>query len=168
MPPCSFCRMNSPSGTSYSLESAIQRSQQFRAAGRTIVTTNGTFDLLHAGHLFLLSQARLHGDVLIVGVNSDASVKRYKGPDRPHESQDIRAQNVAGYADVVFVFDDDDPRSWLPLIRPHVHVNAATYGAECVEADVLRTIGARLVLVPVRPELGSTTERLQRSSHDPS
>ncbi len=156
--------MHAPGHTPYSLAEAVLHAERCRAAGKTIVTTNGTFDLLHAGHLFLLSQARLQGDVVIVGVNSDASVKRYKGPDRPREPQNIRAQNVAGHADFVFIFDDDDPRPWLPLIRPHVHVNAATYGVECVEAGVLRWIGARLVLVPVRPELGSTTANLRGSS----
>lgn len=132
-----------------------------RASGKTVVTTNGTFDLLHAGHQFLLSEARKHGDILIVGVNSDASVRRYKGPDRPAEPEAVRAEKVAAFADVVFIFGDDDPRPWLPLIHPDVHVNAESYGKECVEAPVLKEIGALLVLVPARPDLGSTTEILR-------
>ena len=146
------------------LREAVLHAERSRLEGKIIVTTNGAFDLFHAGHRFLLSEARKHGDLLIVGVNSDTSVKRNKGPDRPRESEQTRAQNVAEYADLVFIFDDDDPRPWLPLIHPHAHVNAETYGKECVEADVLRKIGARLVLVPVRPELGSTTGNLKRSS----
>lgn len=151
-------------GVVMSLQEAAQAAESARTAGRRVVTTNGTFDLLHDGHRFLFAQARSHGDLLIVGVNSDASVRRSKGPDRPREPQAARARNVAVYADIVFVFDDDDPRPWLPAIRPHVHVNAATYGPQCVEAAVLRSIGAELVLVPVRPEFGSTTERLRRAS----
>jgi D-beta-D-heptose 7-phosphate kinase/D-beta-D-heptose 1-phosphate adenosyltransferase len=95
-------------------------------------------------------------------VNSDASVRRSKGPDRPVESHDIRAQKTAAFADAVFVFDEEDPRAWLPQIHPHVHVNAATYGEDCIEAPVLRAIGAALILVPVRPDLGSTSEILRR------
>lgn len=151
-------------GVVVSLREAAQAAESARAVGRRVVTTNGTFDLLHDGHRFLFAQARSHGDLLIVGVNSDASVRRHKGPDRPREPQAVRARNVAAYADIVFVFDDDDPRPWLPLLRPHAHVNAATYGAACVEAASLRAIGAELVLVPVRPELGSTTEHLRRTS----
>jgi rfaE bifunctional protein nucleotidyltransferase chain/domain len=138
--------------------------QEQRGKGRTVVTTNGAFDLLHPGHVFLLSEARRQGDVLIVGVNSDVSVKRYKGAGRPIEPQDARGAKVAAYADRVFIFDDDDPRAWLRELRPDVHVNASTYGEECVEAPVLREIGARLVLVPVRPELGSTSAIIARRS----
>lgn len=155
-------------GAVVSLKEAADMAKVVRASGKKIVTTNGAFDLFHEGHRFLLSQARLHGDFLIVGVNSDASVKKQKGSDRPRQPQDTRARKVAEYADSVFIFDDDDPRPWLPLIRPHVHVNAETYGKECVEAEVLREIGARLVLVPVLPELGSTTANLQRSSRKSS
>ncbi len=138
--------------------------QEARAAGKTVVTTNGTFDLFHPGHLFLFTEARKQGDVFIVGVNSDASVKRYKGPDRPIESQDVRAGRLAHHADAVFIFDDDDPRGWLRLIYPDIHVNAATYGKDCIEAEVLSDIEAELVLVPVRSELGSTTEIIQKRS----
>lgn len=144
-----------------SLDDVVQFAQKARADGKKIVTTNGTFDLLHPGHLFLLTQARQRGDVLIVGVNSDASVKRYKGTGRPIESQEVRAGRLTGHADAVFIFDDDDPRPWLPKIRPHVHANAATYGRNCVEATVLRDIGAELALIPVQTALGSTTEILK-------
>lgn len=144
-----------------SLQEAAVVAEKARAEGKTIVTTNGTFDLLHAGHLFLLSEARKQGDVLMVGVNSDASVRRYKGPGRPIEPEQVRAEHIAAHADAVFIFDDDDPRGWLKKIHPHVHANAETYGPECIEAPVLRQIGARLHLVPVKKELGSTTEKLQ-------
>lgn len=143
------------------MDGAVQAAEEARAAGKTVVTTNGSFDLLHPGHIFLLTEARALGDVLIVGVNSDASVKRYKGPTRPIEPQDVRAAHVAEYADTVFIFDDDDPREWLKKIRPNVHANAETYGKDCIEAPVLAEIGARLALIPVKPDLGSTTEKLR-------
>lgn len=138
--------------------------EHWRKKGKTIVTTNGTFDLLHKGHLFLLEECRKQGDILIVGINSNASVKRYKGQDRPIEDEKIRAQNVSAYADAVFIFEDDDPREWLKSIRPDVHCNAATYGEGCIEAPVVKEIGARLHLVPIKKELGSTTQIIQEQS----
>ncbi len=143
------------------IAAAAMFAAEARKSGKRIVTTNGAFDLLHPGHRFLLEEAKAQGDVLIVGVNSDASVRGSKGPGRPVELQDIRARKVAAYADAVFVFDDPDPRPWLPSIRPDMHVNAETYGRDCIEAPVLREIGATLVLVPVRKELGSTSEILR-------
>lgn len=143
---------------------AATLAKKARAEGKTVVTTNGAFDVLHEGHLFLLEEARKEGAVLIVGVNSDASVKRAKGPNRPIENERTRARHVAMHADSVFIFDDDDPRAWLKIVRPDVHVNAATYGENCIEAEVLKKIGAKLVLVPFKKELGSTTERLSKQS----
>lgn len=157
------------SGSVLPLADVSAFAERERNKGKRIVTTNGAFDLLHAGHRFLLAEARKHGDILIVGVNSDAAVRRAKGPDRPKEPQDVRAQCVSAYADAVFIFDDDDPRPWLPLIHPHVHVNAASYGENCIERPVLDALGTALILVPVRPELGSTTEILRASgSQHPS
>jgi D-beta-D-heptose 7-phosphate kinase/D-beta-D-heptose 1-phosphate adenosyltransferase len=145
-------------GKIVSLDEAIRLAGEARQRQQTIVTTNGAFDLFHEGHRFLLRTARSSGDILIVGVNSDSSIRRSKGPGRPVQSQDQRAHVIARQADVVFVFDDDDPRAWLRHIRPHVHLNAVTYGERCVERPVLDEIGATLILVPVKKELGSTTE----------
>lgn len=147
--------------TVLTVEEIAQLTRSAQSDGKVVVTTNGSFDLLHPGHLFLLDEARKQGDILIVGVNSDASVKRYKGPDRPIESQDIRAAKVSEHADFVFIFDDDDPRNWLKIIRPNVHANAVTYGDDCIEKPVLDEIGATLYLVPIQEELGSTTEFLE-------
>ncbi|UPA22485.1 HAD-IIIA family hydrolase [Candidatus Peribacteria bacterium] len=146
-----------------SIDAAADFVRTAQKEGKKVVTTNGSFDLFHPGHLFLLSEARKHGDLLIVGVNSNASVKRYKGPDRPIDDEHTRALHVAFHADAVFVFDDDDPREWLKVIRPDVHANAETYGANCIEAPVVKEIGAELVLIPVKKELGSTTEKLART-----
>ncbi len=129
---------------------AIRRAGEARKAGKRVVTTNGVFDLFSVPHLLLLEFAKAQGDLLFVGVNSDASVRALKGEGRPVVPQEERARIVAGLAcvDCVFLFDDPDPRPWLPLIRPDAHVNSAEYTEECVEAGVLREIGAALVLHP--------------------
>jgi D-glycero-beta-D-manno-heptose 1-phosphate adenylyltransferase len=144
------------------LEGIISFVKEQQEEGKTIVTTNGSFDLLHPGHIFLLEESKKQGDILVVGVNSDASVKRYKGPDRPIDGQDVRAENVSRLADAVFIFEEDDPREWLKMIHPDVHCNAETYGEDCIEADVLKEIGARLHLVKIKPEFGSTTQIIQQ------
>ena len=149
----------------FTVEAAAAFADEKRREGKTIVTTNGAFDLLHAGHRFLFEECRKHGDVLIVGINSDVNVRERKGPDRPHDPEQLRAQNVLQHADAVFIFSDPDPRPWLPVIKPDVHVNASTYGEDCVEAPILKELGAKLVLVPVKKELGSTTAILESQKH---
>jgi rfaE bifunctional protein nucleotidyltransferase chain/domain len=149
-------------GLVVTLDEAAAFAAEMRAAGKRVVTTNGSFDLLHPGHEFLLAESGKYGDVVIAGVNSDASVKRYKGPNRPIEPQDVRVAKVAAHVDRAFIFEDDTPIPWLPKLRPHVHTNAATYGVDCIEAPTLREIGAELILIPVRKELGSTTEILRQ------
>lgn len=149
-------------GVVVSLTDAVKESRKAQKEGGVVVTTNGSFDLFHLGHEFLLLESRKQGDVLIVGVNSNASVKRYKGEDRPIESEEVRAANVARLADYVFLFEEDDPREWLRMIRPDVHCNAASYGEDCIEKHVLQEIGAELYLVPVKKDLGSTTEILRK------
>src|SRR5207237_2225475 len=96
--------------------------ERVRSAGGTVVATGGCFDLLHAGHVRMLEQARALGDCLVVCLNSDASVARLKGPDRPLVREADRAAVLAGLAcvDAVAVFEDDDPRAILAELRPHV------------------------------------------------
>lgn len=149
-----------PADRLYEMDEVVEFAQGIHAQGHSIVTTNGAFDLFHAGHRFLIDEAHKYGDYLIVGVNSDVSVRRQKGEGRPLQNADTRARNVARFADAVFIFDDDDPRPWLPNIKPQAHVNAATYGEQCIERPVLDRIGAKLILVPVKKELGSTTQFL--------
>jgi len=152
------------SGSILPLADVVELLKEAREEGKIIVTTNGTFDLFHPGHEFLLSEAKKQGDLLVVGINSNASVKRYKGEDRPIESQKIRAENVAQIADYVFIFEEDTPVEWLREIAPDVHANAETYGTDCIEAPVLKEIGATLYLVPVNKDLGSTSDILNLSS----
>ncbi len=131
--------------------------------GKKVVTVNGVFDLFSVAHLLLLEAARVQGDVLIVGVNSDRSVRALKGESRPIVPGEERARVVAGLrcVDAVFLFDDLDPRPWLRRIRPQVHVNSSEYGEECIEAQTLREIGASLVLCPRHTEYRSTSDVIE-------
>ena len=127
--------------------------------GMKIVTTNGAFDLLHVGHIRNLQFAKAQGDVLVVGVNSDKSVRAYKGPSRPVVGERERAELVASLAPVdhVFIFGDKTPIPWLKKIKPDIHVKGADWknvgGAtgkikNVVELPLLNKIGAKFVLAP--------------------
>jgi D-glycero-beta-D-manno-heptose 1-phosphate adenylyltransferase len=126
--------------------------------GKKITTLNGSFDLLHAGHLHIIYEASLQGDVLIVALNTDASVQRYKGPKRPIVPLAYRARMMAALAFVGFVtcFEETDPRVILGTIRPHVHVNGAEYGADCIEAEVVKSHGGEIHIVPLVPGLSTS------------
>jgi D-beta-D-heptose 7-phosphate kinase/D-beta-D-heptose 1-phosphate adenosyltransferase len=131
---------------------------RLRAQGKRIATINGSFDLLHAGHLHILEEARRQGDVLLVGVNSDASVKRYKSADRPLISEADRARMLLALrcVDYVHVFDEDAPMAFLEEVRPDVHVNGSEYGADCIEAPVVKKHGGRIHIVEKVPGLSTS------------
>jgi D-beta-D-heptose 7-phosphate kinase/D-beta-D-heptose 1-phosphate adenosyltransferase len=123
-----------------------------RRAHRRVVFTNGCFDLLHPGHIALLSEAKRLGDVLIVGLNSDDSVRRLKGESRPILSERDRAQVLGGLdaVDFVTVFPEDTPESLIELIRPHVLVKGGDYSeSTVVGASFVRSYGGDVVLVPL-------------------
>ena len=141
-----------------------------RAAGKRIVFTNGVFDLLHPGHLRYLQAARRHGDLLIVGLNSDASVRRNKGPGRPVNSEAERAEVLEALAcvDAVSVFDEDTPADIISRVQPDVLVKGADWPADqIVGRDTVEARGGRVVLEPV--EAGySTTDIINRVRRDGS
>ncbi len=150
--------------------SARQRSETARRAGQTIVFTNGCFDILHAGHLACLERARALGDLLVVGLNSDASVRGLKGEARPIIGQDDRAAMLAGLAcvDVVVVFDEPTPEDLLRSLAPDVLVKGADYAPdEVVGADFVRGRGGRVVTIPLVPGL-STTAILTSRRREPA
>ena len=129
-----------------------------RAAGRRIVFTNGVFDLIHPGHVRYLQAARAHGDVLVVGLNSDASVRRNKGPDRPINPQEERAEVLAALTcvDAVAVFDEDTPAEIIRRVQPDVLVKGADWPADqIVGRDTVEARGGRVVLAKV--EQGHST-----------
>lgn len=122
------------------------------------MTLNGSFDLLHAGHLYILHEAARQADLLWVALNSDVSVKAYKGPSRPIIELAYRLEMVAALECVSLVswFDETDPRRLLREICPDVHVNGAEYGPACIEAEVVRDLGGRLHLVDRIPGLATS------------
>jgi rfaE bifunctional protein nucleotidyltransferase chain/domain len=130
-----------------------------------VVFTNGVFDLLHPGHVTLLETARALGNALIVGLNTDASVRRLgKGSDRPVNSQDARARVLAGLAavSVVTLFDEDTPHDLIVELAPDILVKGADYPREhIVGADIVEARGGRVVRVPIIPGF-STTQLLER------
>ena len=129
-----------------------------RAKGKRIVTVNGSFDVLHNGHLYILNEARQRGDVLIVGLNSDDSVRGYKGPTRPIVPQRRRAEMLLALrmVDYVHIFDEADPIAFLKEINPDVHVNGSEYGADCIESETVRGGGGRIHIVQRLPGLSTS------------
>jgi rfaE bifunctional protein nucleotidyltransferase chain/domain len=130
-----------------------------RGAGRRIVLTNGYFDLLHVGHLRYLQQARALGDLLIVGVNADATARRAKDPRRPIVPEDERAELLAGLAcvDYVVIFTEDTAEALVVRLSPDVYTKGADYSvANLPEANVVRAYGGRVELLPFH-ESRSTT-----------
>jgi D-beta-D-heptose 7-phosphate kinase/D-beta-D-heptose 1-phosphate adenosyltransferase len=140
------------------------RAASWRIAGKRIVFTNGCYDLLHAGHLSLLHGAAQLGDVLVLAINSDASVRRLKGAERPLVPQAERAALLAALAcvDAVTIFDEDTPLATIEAVRPHILVKGADYKVEeVVGRDVVEAYGGRVALVPLLPNK-STTALLDR------
>lgn len=145
-------------------QQAVELVRQLRTAGRTIVFTNGVFDLLHPGHVRYLQQARALGDALIVGLNSDRSVRSNKGPDRPITSEDERAEILGALAcvDAVVVFDEDTPHDLIAAVQPDVLVKGADWAADAIVGrDIVEARGGRVVRVAI--EAGySTTDIVRR------
>lgn len=129
-----------------------------RRTGKTIATLNGSFDLLHAGHLQIIYEASQAADVLIVALNSDQSIKSYKHPDRPIIPLEYRLQMMAAleFVDFITWFHETDPRRLLGEIKPDVHVNGAEYGENCIEADTVKQHGGRIQIVQLVPGLSTS------------
>ncbi|HVF85865.1 MAG TPA: 3-deoxy-manno-octulosonate cytidylyltransferase [Abditibacteriaceae bacterium] len=138
--------------------------EERRARGQKVVSTNGCFDVLHAGHIELLQHARTLGDCLLVALNSDASVRRLKGESRPINDESARAFVLGALecVDGVVVFDEDTPVRVLEEARPNVHVKGGDYQIEDLpEAEVVQKHGGEIVIVPLRQGF-STTGTLQK------
>ncbi|GAC1432795.1 MAG: D-glycero-beta-D-manno-heptose 1-phosphate adenylyltransferase [Candidatus Velthaea sp.] len=136
---------------------AAWRAEQ-RRAGRTVVFTNGCFDIVHAGHVHYLAWARAQGDALILGLNGDESVRALKGPQRPYTAFADRAAVLAAFrsVDVVVGFSELTPEALLERIRPDVHVKSAQYRVdELPERFIVEKYGGRIVLAP--HEAGKST-----------
>ena len=146
------------------------RITEVREAGGRIVFTNGCFDLLHPGHVSYLRAARALGDALVVGLNSDASVNRLKGPLRPIVPEEDRAAVLAALesVDAVIIFDEDTPVRLLRELRPAVYVKGGDYRVEDLpEAEVAAEIGAEVRILPFEPGYSTTAliERIRSIPH---
>lgn len=165
--------VGTPPGLSADAETAPPRSVEevvagARAGGASVVATGGCFDILHAGHVACLEAARRLGDVLIVLINSDESVRRLKGPGRPAVGVADRARVLRALScvDAVGVFAEDDPRTALSRLRPDVWAKGGDYGvAPLPEAELVRGWGGRVVLLPY-VDGRSTTAILERAGHE--
>lgn len=131
---------------------------ELRAAKKKIATLNGSFDLLHAGHLHIIFEASQVGDLLIVALNTDRSIQEYKSPLRPIIPLEYRLQMMAalGFVDYVTWFDETDPIKILNVIKPDIHVNGAEYGENCIEADTVHKHGGKIHIVQLVPGLSTS------------
>lgn len=138
-----------------SIDELVAMRARWKAEGRTVVWTNGVFDVLHAGHLASLRAARAHGDLLVVGINADETVRAAKGPSRPIFPAHERAEMLAALevVDHVVVFTEPTPAEVLARVKPDVHTKGADYappnGAPMPEADVVRAYGGRIEFLPL-------------------
>jgi D-beta-D-heptose 7-phosphate kinase/D-beta-D-heptose 1-phosphate adenosyltransferase len=151
---------------------AIARARRCQAEGRRVVFTNGVFDLLHPGHVRYLQAAREEGDVLIVAVNADRSVRANKGPSRPILPADERAEVVAALeaVDAVFVFDEDTPARIVEAIQPDVLVKGADWALDqIVGRDVVEARGGRVVRATIAEGLSTSQiiEKVKRAARSP-
>jgi len=144
----------------YLLPQLVSRIVQWRFLGKSIVFTNGVFDILHPGHIFSLSQAAKEADFLIVGINSDNSVKRLKGKGRPVNNQDSRALLLASLlmVDAVVIFEEDTPLELINSIKPDVLVKGGDYTIDqIVGAREVNLNGGRVVINPLIEGYSTTT-----------
>ena len=151
-------RIDSPARV-LSRAAAVRLVAELRAAGRTVVFTNGVFDLLHPGHIRYLAQARQLGGALIVGLNADASVRRNKGPERPITPEAERAELLAGLdcVDAVVLFDEDTPDAIIRAVQPDVLVKGADWAADqIVGRDTVEARGGRVVRIAVEEGFSTT------------
>ena len=154
----------------FTKEQALALVARLRAGRKTIVFTNGVFDLLHPGHLRYLRHARRLGDALIVGVNSDRSVRASKGADRPVTPEAERAEILAALecVDLVVIFDEDTPHGIISALQPDVLVKGADWAEDAIVGrDIVAARGGRVVRIPLEPGYSTRAivEKIRKSLH---
>jgi D-beta-D-heptose 7-phosphate kinase/D-beta-D-heptose 1-phosphate adenosyltransferase len=145
----------------YSLKEKIT---VLKAQGKKIVFTNGCFDIIHSGHIYYLGEAKKAGDILIIGLNSDNSVRRLKGNDRPVNNESDRAMvlDALKFVDYVTIFEEDTPYELIKLLQPDILVKGGDYNAdEIVGADIVRENGGEVLIIPYIKGK-STTELIKK------
>ena len=146
----------------FSLQKAVKARKEARKKGRIFTLTNGCFDVLHAGHAFSLNKASELGDLLFVGLNSDKSVKKIKGNQRPINSEDNRAYllNSLQAVNGVFIFENQNLAKEILLLEPDIYIKSDDYSYETINAeerDALRKVGAKVHFVPLVKDLSSSS-----------
>jgi rfaE bifunctional protein nucleotidyltransferase chain/domain len=152
-----------------SLSEAVALVEHLRHDGRTVVFTNGVFDLLHPGHIRYLQDARREGDALIVGLNSDQSVRAIKGPTRPINPENERAEVLAALnsVDAVVVFDEDNPQRIIDRLRPDILAKGADWPANgIIGRETVEARGGRVIRIPLAEGYSSTAiiERIRKTN----
>ena len=145
-------------GQIFTRDQLIARRAQWKRAGQTVVFTNGCYDILHPGHIRLLEKARSLGDVLILALNTDASVQRLKGPSRPLISQDERAELAAALqaVDVVTLFDEDTPRELIAAVLPDILIKGADWSHFIAGREEVEAAGGQVLALPLEPGYSTT------------
>lgn len=150
------------------LDTLLTRRDQWRADGQTVVFTNGCFDILHAGHISYLEFARRQGEVLVIGLNTDASVQRNKGPHRPVNKEHDRARVLAALAcvDAIVLFDEDEPAQLIKKLLPDVLVKGEDWAHYVSGRDTVENNGGKVVLAPMMNGKSTTglIERIRASN----
>lgn len=135
---------------------SIRLAKDLKKKGKKIITTNGSFDILHAGHIRFLKEAKKQGDVLFLGLNSDKSIRAWKKhigykdwKKRPLVPQQFRAEMIAALecVDYVTIFDEMVPIPFIEAIKPNVHVNGEDYGKDCIEKQIVEKYGGKIYIV---------------------
>ncbi|MBX5496353.1 MAG: adenylyltransferase/cytidyltransferase family protein [Bryobacteraceae bacterium] len=146
-------------GRLYSREELIAARSEWKRAGKTVVFTNGCYDILHRGHIRLLESARSLGDVLILGLNTDGSVQRLKGPSRPLLPQAERARLLMALAavDAVTFFDEDTPRELISQVLPDILVKGADWSHFIAGREEVEAAGGKVMALPLEPGFSTTS-----------
>jgi D-glycero-beta-D-manno-heptose 1-phosphate adenylyltransferase len=145
-------------GDLYSRSELVAARALWRTAGKTVVFTNGCYDLLHPGHVRLLERARSLGDILILALNTDASVARLKGPSRPLIPEQERARMAGALAsvDAVAFFDEDTPRELIAAVLPEILIKGADWAHFVAGREEVEAAGGRVMLLPLEPGFSTT------------
>ncbi len=149
---------NTPVGRFYTREELVAARAAWKRQGKTVVFTNGCYDILHPGHVRLLEAARSLGDLLILALNSDASVARLKGPSRPLIPESDRAALVLGLAavDAVTIFDEDTPRELIGVVLPDILVKGADWAHWIAGREEVEAAGGKVLPLPLEPGYSTT------------
>lgn len=145
-------------GVFYTREKLVQARQDWKRAGKTVVFTNGCYDILHPGHIRLLERARSLGDILILALNTDASVQRLKGPSRPLIPENERAELACALqaVDVVTLFDEDTPRELIAQVLPDILIKGADWAHFIAGREEVEAAGGRVMALPLEPGYSTT------------